>query len=567
MLHFKLNISTLFFRFLLLLFVSKFLYLEGNGQVYTIDTLLRNGERSNRINLVYLGEGFTGSEVTSLLRGATANNNALFAQNPFTQYKSFFNAYSLNSISPESGAKHPGNATDELSSNNQPIVSPNNLFNTTFDFGGIHRLLVPINTSKIFQVLAQHVPEYNQAILITNSTYYGGSGGVVATTSMDNKATEVAIHEIGHSFADLADEYWAGDNYARERPNMTQNTDPATVKWKNWYNINSVGIYQHGTLGISAAWYKPHQSCKMQTLFQPFCAVCSERIIDRIHELVNMMDGYTPTANAFTLPNSDPAQFTIRYLQNTPSSIGLKWYLNGNLIADVNNQSTLSIPYERFLDGENLVRAAVTDNTPQSKSFLPSAGYVNNQVWTITKPSVLPLHLKAFSGRVVNKSAVLNWEIDNARDLSHFELEKSKDGRNFTLAAKVSSQALSSQFNYTDQSMYLPFSYYRLRAIEKNGSVINSSIIRLQNAFEKLAYKVYQDADLRTYHLGVSLNNKENISLVIVNAAGKQVFRKSFGITEQQLEYDVNLQDKPAGIYFMKIMVGNNNYTVQLLAK
>jgi len=535
--------------------------------VYTIDTLLRNGERSNRINLVYLGEGFTGSEVTSLLSSATANNNALFSQNPFTQYKSFFNAYSINSISPQSGAKHPGNATDELTSNNQPISSPDNLFNTTFDFGLIHRLLVPLNVSKIFQVLAQHLPDYDQVFLVTNSNYYGGSGGVVATASIHNSSTEVAIHEIGHSFADLADEYWAGDNYARERPNMTQNNNPATVKWKNWYNVNSVGIYQHGTQGVSATWYKPHQSCRMQTLFQPFCAVCSERIIDRIHQLVNMIDRYTPAATAFTLPDSGPAQFTINHLQTTPSSVRLKWYLNSNLIVDANQQSTLSIPYEMFLDGVNMVRAEVTDNTTQSKSFLPSAGYVNNQVWSVTKPSVLPLHLKTFSGKVVNKSALLSWEIDNARDLSHFELEKSKDGRNFTLAAKVNSQALSSQFNYTDQSMYLPFSYYRLKAIEKNGSVITSSIVRLQNAFEKLAYKVYQDADLRKYHLSIGLNNKENVSVVIVNAAGKQVFRKSFGITEQQLEYDVNLQDKPAGIYFMNIMVGNNNYTVQLLAK
>jgi hypothetical protein len=554
-------------RKLLYLFIFTLCFVRGECQVFPIDTIMRHGERPNRINLVYLGDGYTAAQVNTFVPNATTINDALFSQTPFVEYKNFFNAYAIKSPSTQSGAKHPGNASDEGSSGGQPITNPDNYYQSTFDYFSIHRLLVPQNGGRVNGALASNLPDYDQAFIVVNSSYYGGSGGSYATASTDPSSAEVAIHELGHSFAGLADEYWAGDFYAGEKPNMTANSNPATVKWKNWVNINGIGVYPYGPSAPLSNWFRPHQTCKMQYLNYPFCSVCSERIIDRIHELVNLVDSYTPVGTSFTLANTDPVNFSIAKVLNNPSTIEVKWYLNGAATPFATNQDAVTIPFANLNNGNNTVRAEVTDKTSLSKSYLPAVGYVNNLTWTVNKPAALPVHLKSFSGKVLNKEGILNWEIDDPKDLKTFELEKSRDGNKFSLLTTIAGEDLRKNYTYTDKSLFFPYSYYRLKTIEKSGSVFFSSVVRLQNAFEKLNYKVYQDAELRKYHLSCAVATRENISVRILDASGKQVYRKSFQGVEQQLEHDIELQGKAAGIYFMNITIGKNNYTVQLLAK
>lgn len=548
-------------------FVLVFIVLSSAAQVFPMDTLMRNGERPNRINMVYLSDGYTVAELTNFVPNAAVINTALFAQTPFKQYKNFFNAYAIKSPSNASGAKHPGNATDEATSGGQPIINPDNYFQSTFDFFQIHRLLVPQNHTNINNALASNLPDYDQAFVVVNSTYYGGSGGVIATASIDPSSTEVAIHELGHSFAGLADEYWAGTTYAAEKPNMTQNNNPATVKWKNWVGINSVSIYPYGTTAPLNAWYRPHQTCKMQYLGYPFCSVCSERIIDRIHELVNLVDNNTPSSTAFTLSNTNPVDLSITPVLTLPTSITVKWYLNGNATPFTTGTNSVSIPFASLNNGNNTVKAEVVDNSALSKSYLPGVGYINSITWTINKPGTLPVRLKSFSGKVLNKEGILNWEIDDPKDLENFELEKSKDGNNFSTVALIKGEPLKKSYAYIDPNLLQPYTYYRLKTQEKTGAIFFSSVIRLQNAFDKKFYKVFQDADLHKYHLSVQLSSKEKVSVRVLDASGKQVFMKNYGSIVQQLEQDVDLAHQPAGIYFLNIIIGKNTYTVQILAK
>ena len=68
----------------------------------------------------------------------------------------------------------------------------------------------------------------------------------------------------------------------------------------------------------------------MRFLGQPFCSVCTERLVDRIHELVNMVDGLAPATTAFTLSSADPVPFSAIVVDNNPSTIGVMWYLKGS---------------------------------------------------------------------------------------------------------------------------------------------------------------------------------------------------------------------------------------------
>lgn len=566
MLYFKHHIN----KFLHLLITGCLILLSSGhlfSQIFPVDTIMKNGERANRINLVYVSDGYQSSELNTFSTNTATINNELFSQTPFKEYKNFFNVFDVRVPSNESGAKHPGNAYDESTSNGQPVIDPDNYFQSTFDYAFIHRLLVPQNNSGVYNVLASNLPDYDQAFVVVNSPYYGGSGGAFATASTDASSAEVAIHEIGHSFAGLADEYWAGISYAAEKPNMTQDNNPSTNKWKDWIGINNVGIYPYGTAAPENTWYRPHQLCKMQYLGYPFCSVCTERFVDHIHELVNMIDTYSPTSTSFTLTNTNNVDFSITDILSIPSTITVNWYLNGSPTPFATNVNSVSVPFSSFVSGTNTVTVEVVDSTSLSKSFLPNAGYINSIKWNINTGN-LPITLDYFRGRINNTNqGILEWQVSDVSELNSFTLEKSIDGKTFAGLANINCVKGIKNYSYTDPNLPAPFAYYRLKMTDKQGRNTLSSVIKLNNPVDKFNYKVYQDADAHRYHLNCLFSNPAAVQVSITNANGVVVLQKDFGNANTQIDYDFNLFGKASGIYFLNLYIDGRKYNVKLVAK
>ncbi|WP_309642148.1 M64 family metallopeptidase [Flavobacterium sp.] len=265
-----------------------------NAQVFDVATIQSSGDPNKFINLVIMGDGYTDTEQDAFLDTASNISNYLFSISPWSQYKNYFNVYAIKVISPESGVKHANTASD-CSGYFTAISNPTNYFGTRYDGYGIHRLTIVTNTTRITNVLAANFPNYDQVFIVGNSPEYGGSGGAYAVFSANAASNEIAAHEIGHSFAGLADEYYAGDQYFAEKINMTQQSDPLLIKWKNWVGTNGIGIQNYCCGGNSNLWFKPtSNSCKMEQLNLPYCSVCKEGIIEKIHSLVNPIVSYTP---------------------------------------------------------------------------------------------------------------------------------------------------------------------------------------------------------------------------------------------------------------------------------
>ncbi len=298
------------------------------SQTYQVDSIRWQGPSEKRINLVILGDGYQVDELPKFADDAWSFSEELFNQPPFREYVDYFNVVSIRVPSNESGAAR------------DPSELIDNIFGSTFNFSGIERLLVPTRTSNVISVLANNFPDYDQVVVLVNDSKYGGSGGWLATSSTHSSANEIAIHEIGHSFANLADEYYAGDQFARERPNMTSQNNPDLVKWKNWVGFMGVGVYQHCCDGNSELWYKPHNNCKMQALNRPFCPVCVETFVATIHQLTDAIESYKPEGEFFET-ESDYINFQVELLHPQPNTLQRLWYLNQALILD--NSDTLEL--------------------------------------------------------------------------------------------------------------------------------------------------------------------------------------------------------------------------------
>jgi hypothetical protein len=345
--------------------VAAMLSLTVFAQKFATDTIRYNGDPEHFINIVILGDGYLESELNQFSTDARNITNALFKESPFGNYQRYFNVFTIKVPSNVTGAAlHPDSLID-------------NYFGSTFGYAGIERLLVPTKTVNITNVLANNFPLYDQAFMIVNSSKYGGSGGQVPTASTHSSSGEIAIHEMGHSFTNLADEYWAGSQYAREAINMTQETNTTIVKWKNWLNNFGIGLYPHAE---SPAWYRPHQNCKMRFLGVPFCAVCTEGTLEKIHSLVSPVIGYFPQNTDIT-EFSSPLLFKVDLIHPSPNTLKSTWELNGLLLE--NNADSVLLEKTRLTDGLNTLTFYVEDTTQLLRIDNHSSIHLSTVSWKI----------------------------------------------------------------------------------------------------------------------------------------------------------------------------------------
>lgn len=518
-----------------------------NGQIFPVQIIKNNGTSDKRINIVFLADGYTSAEQGLYLTNVTNVVNTMFSQTPFLQYEQFFNVYAIQVPSIQSGAIHPATAYDEPG---YPVTNPNNYYGSSFDTYGIHRLLVPSNVAGINSTMIDNAPFYDQIFVLVNSSIYGGSGGTYATASTDPSSAEVAIHEIGHSFAGLADEYATSGQ--GEKPNRTVVTNPATIKWKNWLGVNGIGIYPIGIEG----WQRPHQNCKMQFLGVPFCSVCKEAFINKIYSLVSPIDHFTPVSNAvsFLEPSMN---FSLGLILPNPNTLNIAWVLNGVTIA--NNVNNVDITALDLNEGNNTLVANVTDATTLSRAYLPAtSGYLNTVTWTITK-SLLPIELIDFEAVRVENHVDLTWETASESNTSFFDIQKSSDGITFKNIGKVNAAGQSTsllKYQFTDYEPLNNIIYYRLQAVDNDGKK-QLSPIKVVNRIDKMHYEIYPSpvSDLLTVSL--SSQYAEDIEIFLFDLQGK-LLKTILKSKVNDLFEQIDMTHFAPGNYILKVQMGDN---------
>ncbi len=517
-----------------------------SAQTFPVENILINGTNSTRINLVYLSDGYQSSELTNFITHTNSINADLFSQSPFLEYENFFNAYAIKVPSTESGAKHAGTATDVVEPAS-PIMDPANYFGSRFDVSNIHRLLVPASSGQVSTVASANVPDYDQLLMLVNSTVYGGSGGSIATSSVHATADEIMYHEIGHSFANLGDEYWFN---CAERKNRTANNNPATIIWKNWLNSNGIGIYQIGANPC----YRPHQNCKMQALGQPYCSVCKEAFIDKIYQLVSPITAFTPATNTvnFVGPSMN---FGLTLTLPNPNTLQVQWLLNGVVIGT--SGSSIAITTAQLNSGSNTLQAKVTDATLLSRAYWPgTSGYLHSVTWTIQNTSA-PVELLQFEATLLDERAVLDWQTRTERNADYFEVQKSENGLEFAPIGKVNAAGTTNtpqDYQFVDPTPLFGATYYRLRQVDRDG---NSELgpVRVVKRIDKLRYEIFPNPTDAVLQVRLHTLVKDDFTLEVIDMQGRVLFTQSYEPSEV-LSTEIPISTLPAGQYTLRMRSG-----------
>ena len=286
----------------------------ADGAVIGTTQIFGAAPRNRAFNVVMLAEGFMASEQTAFNNACTSFLTAFRATPPYDELSPAINVFRVNVSSTDSGADDPASAGGTG-------ASVRTYFDASFGGNNIRRLLV-CNTTTALQVAAAQVPEFTVVLVVVNSTVYGGSGGSVGTYSLAGGATEIALHEMGHTAYGLADEYpyYAGGNETGHdhysggepgQPNVTANTNRSTLKW-GWavaaatavptmsnpdctqvdgraspVPTGTVGLFE-GAFYFHCGAFRPEYDCKMRNLGVPFCRVCRQVIWNRIGPLATL---------------------------------------------------------------------------------------------------------------------------------------------------------------------------------------------------------------------------------------------------------------------------------------
>lgn len=253
------------------------------------------GPPATSLDIVVLGDGYQAWQMDKFRQDAARFAEVILGTEPFRGHADRINVWAVESPSRESGVDEPRKG-----------IFRDTALSMTFDTFGSPRYLMTTDNQAVRDVAAN--APYDAIYIMSNTSRYGGGGiyNLYASYVSDNAYDEyVYVHEFGHSFAGLADEYYTSkvaynDMYPRGvepwEPNITAEKRRARLKWREMIEkdtpvpctednprcLGKVALFEGA--GYSAkGLYRPFVDCKMFNKgHKPFCPVCMRAVSDMI---------------------------------------------------------------------------------------------------------------------------------------------------------------------------------------------------------------------------------------------------------------------------------------------
>ncbi|MCK9203117.1 MAG: IgA Peptidase M64 [Bacteroidales bacterium] len=254
-----------------------------------VTKIRETGDPATHVDIAFIAEGYTAGDMEKFRNDASRLSDYILSVEPYSKYTDKFNFYAIEAPSDEAGVTIPGKD-----------IFVNTSIHSSFYTFDMDRYMTTFDTKSIYDAAA-NVP-YDAVIVLVNSKRYGGGGfyNHYCESTVDNQySTLVLIHEFGHSFAGLADEYYASEvtysdfynlKFEPWEPNITTKVN-FNAKWKKMispetpiptpkdakYN-KTVGAFEGGGY-LSKGIFSPTMDCRMKSNEAPgFCPVCQDAI-------------------------------------------------------------------------------------------------------------------------------------------------------------------------------------------------------------------------------------------------------------------------------------------------
>ncbi len=272
-----------------------------SGYFREVTTILSNAPCARAVDIVITGDGYT---LPDLAHGGSFDVHAgqfirtFFSEAPFSELKPLCNVHLVRAVSHETGADR-----------SQHEDTRDTAFDAAYGAYGIDRLLVIRRPEKLRRTVLL-APAQDIVVVLVNDARYGGSGSMIPAGTRSIPAPvyaagnpngiRIALHELGHSLANLADEYVDESiaahyslAYVRDKPNVDTTSDLGRIKWKAFFEAepgatNVISAWEGGYYRSRGIW-RPQEHCIMRSLSHPFCHVCRKELCRAVYRIAGRL--------------------------------------------------------------------------------------------------------------------------------------------------------------------------------------------------------------------------------------------------------------------------------------
>ncbi len=312
------------------------------------EILHESGPPSRRVDVAVMGDGFTIKGKSQKKQGQWAELcvEVLFSEYAFNEYRKYFNYYfvrlcsfeeGVDEADPDAAARKAENEERRKKRKKKKRRKKNRgpkTFSTALECrqaGPQGQVMADRElVFKWLNVAAKDVPGVADDALVIAFAQFGklgmGGGGVANVGRPDKSVT---VHEFGHAYVGLLDEYANNPmkpRFAVRAPNATSDEDD--VPWQHWLDkkTKGVGVYEGGATYKQGVW-RPARSCAMNSAGNTnFCPPCREAAILRIYAVVRPIDTFSPaTSTEMHIVEGDDRQITVTPMQPASHELTVSW--------------------------------------------------------------------------------------------------------------------------------------------------------------------------------------------------------------------------------------------------
>jgi hypothetical protein len=314
------------------------------------------GPPANRVNYVIVGDGYTEAQLASdfpkHLEVAMKKRFSEVIGQPYGRYRKFVNICAI-----------------KLVSQTGPIGSGATALDCT---GNDSSRLADCDSAKVNAAIGENLPDGFEvdwkAVVLNNNRWWNTGSVIMLWSGAHKEAAGAALHEGGHGFHQLADEYDGTDsNCTREFGEVNVTAEPMKTagKWDLWLGYDQVGATGMQTAIAGARYcksgqYRPSKNSMMNMLFDDkldtsYNPVSREKMIMDIYRAVRPIDKTTPPAGAL----ERPVMLEVEVID--PAVIDVEWSIDGKKIA-TNDELRLDLAAQALPAGSHTIEARAYDN-------------------------------------------------------------------------------------------------------------------------------------------------------------------------------------------------------------
>jgi hypothetical protein len=182
--------------------------------------------------------------------------------------------------------------------------------------------------------------------------------------------------------------------------------------------------------------------------------------------------------------------------------------------------------------------------------------------------SLLPVQFVSFKAELQSDKVLVSWATAQEQNASHFDVERSTNGRDFTKIGQVKAAGNSNvlvNYSFADNNPVLGVSYYRLRQVDIDNRFVYTKTVIIRNEARSNAFSVWPNPVLDNVNVTLQSDKNQNLSLRVVDYNGRVVRSQVVNATRGVNQITVNMSTLTKGMYVIQVIGENLNLTEKVI--